>query len=226
MDDLKSALILSHKLINTIVSPSFVKGLDKPWLSNHPISKVEAVRNKVVKSIKLKISRELRDNNQSACYQYLNGFEACLGLKLSKSEKKGLVTVFVYNDYLLIDKLLREASRGIQLTGRDQAAQFECHELLSELRDFLFIKDTIENGSGHKGLDVIIEKWFSVKPVSFFANGYVSDLFISDRLACLNPEAKITHISCMKEYLSTFSLDSKEVDGYACDGRFLAKLVA
>jgi hypothetical protein len=226
MKNLKSALISTYKLINTVMSPSFINSLDKPWVSKHPVSKVDAVKSKALIGMRVKIARELKYSNLPMCFKYLEALQSHFELSLTKSEQKGLVKGVTHSEYLEITELLYKASAELPRSSNLLSAQFECNELLTEIRDYLFIKDTIENGSGHAGLDRVIEKLFKTKAEKFFFGGYVTDLFVQDRLNCLKTELKITHIACYKDYLSTWSLKIAEADKFSDDRKLLLKLAA
>lgn len=222
MQNLSAPLALCFKLINTLSSKSFEMGLRMPWTGAGNSENIQAIQKKATSDLQRTRDRFLESNDVSKVLSYLDHLQVVKEIKLKKSEQKGLIRSLELNNYCLLNDFICNVSAAHRPFGELQSAQFECHELIRAVMDYFLMKDTVENGTGHSGLDEIVQNLLNTKPVSFFENGYNQDLFICDRLFIINGEGKKPYtIRCHKNYLSTYILgkqgnpeDDKHYDFY------------
>jgi hypothetical protein len=196
-------LSLSFKLINTITSKSFRKSLVTLWQGAEASENIFAVNNKACNELERKIRLFERHNDISIVYNYLESLCNEHGIKVKAADKKGLIRDFTIDTYTEVSRFLRDLSSKSKPFGQMQHAQFETHELLWSLIDYLLIKDSVEKGTGHNKLDALIQKLFNTKPKAFFERGYIGDLFVADRLALHLRPKECFQIMCKRDYLST-----------------------
>ena len=108
-------------------------------------------------------------------------------------------------EYLSVKDFLQEHSYRFKSTSQTAEAQFQLHELIGSMMDYLLIKDSIENGTGNKLLDRMMGVLLHTKPATFFEKGYLADLFVIDRIS-VNSDSSPKFIQCKTQYLSTLGL--------------------
>lgn len=217
MESYASTIALCFKLINKLASKSFTKRLSNPWVGAQENDNIKAVQLKSVKSVKSDLDRFLKHNKFQEIFDYLELLQKEKEVKINKVYKKGILQQLTIQDYKDVDHFICNVSSPFHPPIDMQTSQFECHRLLRTAIDFLIIKDTIENGAGYSPLDNIIQELLNTKPVSFFENGYLADLFVIDRLSCIYSPENIKAIRCYKDYLSTWSTDNAEYEEDAPD---------
>lgn len=196
-------LSLCFKLINTLNSKSFRKSLVTLWHGAASSENIFAVNNKACKDLQRKIDMFERHDDISIAYNYLESLCSEQGIGIKAADKKGLIRDFTLDTYSEVSRFLMGFSSTVKPYGQMQYAQFETHELLWSLLDYLLIKDSVEKGTGHNKLDSLIQKFFKTKPKDFFERGYIGDLFVSDRLALHQRPSECHQIMCKRDYLST-----------------------
>lgn len=183
MDNIFSSVVLCFKLLNTVVSSKFQKSLSKPWVGADSNQRVAAIQEKATLELKRIMKIYFKNLDRTNADGYLESLLEHKKISVRKSDKKVIVSNFGVDEYSLVrDLICRESSR-YQVFGKLASDKFECHELLNEIINYLLIKDSVENGTGIKTLDSVISTLLLSKPISFFSEGYINDLFISDRIA-------------------------------------------
>jgi hypothetical protein len=212
MDNLSAPLSLCFKLINTAASSSFTSSLEKPWVGKGKQENIQAIQKKAVKDLQFVLNRFLKWGDVSQATEYLNHLQTIKGIKLNKAEKKGLVRAITLDEYVCLNSFICNVSGDYRPIGATQSAQFDCHEVVRCIMDYLLIKDTVENGAGHQGLNNVIKSLIENKESEFFLNGYIADLFIIDRVILLSGSNRYKYLRCNRKYLSTQTLVEKSAN--------------
>jgi len=208
IEKITHSVILAYKLINTLQSKTFERSLTHLWESTSN-DNVFAIQNKFCNEISRKLVSFKRHNTAQEIYSYLDHLCDVKGLKVRKSDKKGLVKSFSIKDFDLASMFVYKVSVPFRTVSEYQSSQFECHEKIGDLKNFLLAKDSVENGTGIPKLDTIIQKLIDTKSVDFFKGGYLTDLFVCDRYAMYQHPGEVVSIRCNKSYLSTHAVRDK-----------------
>jgi hypothetical protein len=207
--EIKESVILAYKMVNTLHAKSFLKSLTKPWLGADTSPILSAIQGKALDDIDRKLKQFNKYNAFDLLYQYLDHLAEAKKIVIKKSEKKGILTGMSVEEYIVAANFVYKVSVSVQAYSEMTTAQFEAHLLLTELRMYLLLKDSVENGTGFKGLDKIFTTLSETKPVSFFNDGHPVDLLVIDRLAMHNNPSKILYIKTNRNFLSTRQVKDK-----------------
>lgn len=209
MSDFKDNIVLAYKLTNTISSKSFVRSLWSLWIGAESQGlrgdNVMAIHCKMSGSLLTKLDRFCRHESFDGIFAYLDRLAVHGNITLRRSDKSGTVKSFGVTEYKLFSEFVYNFSIHFRPSGSLQSDQFNCHELLWEIANYLMVKNTIEHGSGFSRYDDILESMLSNKPTDFFKNGYISDFFIHDRITLLT-DKDVRFIASQKSYLSTTTM--------------------
>ena len=207
------ALIACFKLLNTLKAKSFRKSLKGLWRGASSSDNIFVVNNKACNELQRKIDLFERHDDIAITYLYLDELSLDLSIKVKAADKKGLMSEIDIDTYCAVSQFLMQVSQKQKYFGQLQYAQFQTHELLWSLIDYLLIKDSVENGTGHAKLDGLIQKFFKTKPKAFFERGYIADLFVADRLALHLRPKECFQIMCKRDYLSTLMVGRDQHSG-------------
>lgn len=206
------SLSFIYKLLNTVNSPSFNKQLASPWKNALHSDQIVAINTKALHEFQAKVDMFNRYHSISELHAYLDEIISTSTISIKAASKKGLMSDVTLDQYVEITAFLRQHSYGFKPTVQSSQAQFQFHELLNAMMDYLLIKDGIENGMGHIKLDSVVQSLLKTKPTTFFEQGYLSDLFILDRISVFSGNS-LKFIQCNIRYLSTTGInDDKNVD--------------
>jgi hypothetical protein len=200
--DIKKAFILTYKLVHTLKSKSFSKRLLSDWACDQSNENMLAIQNKAKNAVKSKLNSFNRSESFDIILGYLDHLASEKEINVKKAEVKGLIKNISVDEYRLTRSFIYKVSAQYRKIFHS-SGQFYCHELVGEILDYLLIKDGLENGTGLAGLDEIIKTLIAVKPSSFFSDGYINDLFISDRLQISDFPFEVAALRCNRSYLST-----------------------
>lgn len=207
MENTGAVLILAHKLLNTMQSPSFQKSLTKLWVGAVQSDAIMTIQNKAAGGVSSKIATAKRHGDIHGAITYIEQLAAMIGVKVRKGDTKGLVNTVTPREYDDLRNFICDVSSKRMVIGELQQQQFQCHELLVAMAQYLVIKDSVENGTGISSLDAVIKTLLETKPVDFFRNGHPADIFVHDRIAMLNHPKACQILRCSKYWLSTYMLD-------------------
>jgi len=201
-------LSLSFKLIRTIYSTQFKNDLNKDWAKSKNSEKIKAIQIKCQNSMK-KALNNLNPITMEELESYLTWLQMKTGNKVLAADKKGLIKKMDIKDHIsIINFIYASASYKTNgEVGKDlERYQFELHQVFHGAIDYMAIKNTIEYGGVNTVFDNTLKKLLLTKPVSFFEKGYLNDFFICDQSSAFeNPKNNQT--LCMKEYMSTWTID-------------------
>jgi hypothetical protein len=208
--DIKNALIVTYKLVNTLKSNSFNKSLLQLWDVSESRDNILAIQSKVKNDLDSKMDRFNRHYSYDVIFDYLDQLAREKKIVLRKSDMKGLIKEISFEEYRLVRTFIYKVSAQYHTFFQYQNGQFHCHELVGGILDYFLIKDGIENGTGLDSLDKIINDLLKNKPSQFFSNGYINDLFISDRLQIAEFPFEVVSLRSRKSYLSTCAIANSD----------------
>jgi hypothetical protein len=192
------------KLVNTMSADSFASRMNKPWKFAKGSENITAIQGKVTQELVKAVDMFLKWNDFEDIYSYLDAVQKDLGIKLSKSNKKGLVCDIDVKMYSEVYDFAVSKNYSFRQYGIADDVQFYSSELMFAMLKYLLFKDTVENGSGNSSLDKVISELIDTKPVDFFERGFLHDLFVNDRLSLLNNDSKAKYLVSRKEHISTY----------------------
>lgn len=198
-----SMISLAHRLINTFMSPTFLKRLDTPWKGAIESTNIATIQQKLAKEIRSRIKHYQRYPAQDEVKAYLEHLQIQYNIRLKSADKKGQLTSISIREHANIIDFVRSFSAQYRSPTEHQNGQFECHQMLQMVAEYFTTKGAIEDGTGIKGLDATIKKLIDTKPTDFFARGFLSDLFVADILACFKYKSEVKYIRCKNDILST-----------------------
>lgn len=207
---MKQAIILAHKLINTMESASFSKGLTQLWVGVTKCNNAFEIQSTSCSAIASKLASFTRRHTFSELRDYLDHFAAVKGVKILKAQQKGLINAMSMEDYVVLRDFIYSESAKYRPVGSLSGKQFEFHELVWEMADYFLVKDAVEHGTGIPALDRMIESLLFTKPAQFFKSGFIKDLFIIDRLNIIEHAENVAYIRTHNDYLSTQVLNHDE----------------
>lgn len=210
---ISNALPVAFKLIKTASSKLFNRNLDKNWAKADTCSNIKVIQEKCQKEMQ-KALHNLSNETLIGIESYLDYLEKETNVKVLANSKRGLIRNAEITMHILVSKFIYASARQ-RVNGVLQRYQFECHELLHKIIDYLVIKDTVENGSGREAYDNTMHKLLTTKPNSFFERGFLGDFFITDQ-ASSHEDPECNQTLCMKDYLSTWTVSTcdknKDID--------------
>lgn len=203
--DYTAALSLAYRLVQTAGSKSFSKRLKSLW-NGKSSDVICAIRRKAENDLWFQLRNTMSDNIQmlTEFVRVLDYHCENLGVLVKTKDRKGLVSSLTTHEHTLLRDLLYQMAKNRFIPLEIAQDDFLCRNALSALCDYFYIKDGVESGLNHKGLQNVFNKLLATKPPSFFRKGIVSDLLVCDRNN-LESGREIKYLVCMKEYLSTIS---------------------
>ncbi|TNC80809.1 MAG: hypothetical protein C9356_11845 [Oleiphilus sp.] len=205
-------LSLFFRLINTLHAPSFKQRIKRPWKGAQNANR-KAIQEKATSDLCFLVRNFGTPDDLKAAHMYLKALGEHLGVTVKAAATKGLIKGMSLPDYQQVEHFLCHVSAVYRPVGELGAFQFACHEQIRALMDYFLLKDSLENGTGHEGLDKLIAKLITNKSPVFFSSGYLTDIFVIDRIVLSKPDSAVRFIRCHKDYLSTQPLGESEARG-------------
>lgn len=210
------AVSISYKLLNLLNLKSLSRFTASPWkYSNN--QNIRIIQEKATNDLYVTVNRFKSNYEFSFVFSYLDNLIKDKNIYVLSSQKKGTKCDLNLDESIVLFKFMSQISSSTTYVvhGATQQQQFQFHELLSAVINYLLIKDSINNGMGNIHLDNIIKNMVEVKPARFFEMGYLSDIFVSDRLT-LKLRKGIKFLRCNSNWLSTDCFETIPVkdDGF------------
>ncbi|MGF1827462.1 hypothetical protein [Vibrio splendidus] len=209
LDAIKPLLITAYKLLNTLDSKSFKSHLKTNWKwSTNQYPQVYAVCEEKANA---EISYTLKHHNPefSKAVFFLNWFTERTGIKIKKSETKGLLHNSNLEDLNNLMSLIYEHTGSTIYNSDIEVGRFTFHEFIHAFINYRSVRIGIEQGLPPK-IQKAFDSMLNTKPVIFFKKGYITDLFLLDALNEIQLKDKFNLLRCAKTHLSTWRVD--EVD--------------
>lgn len=195
-------LPMFFKLVRTATSKSFLNSLKKTWKGSDTNVNIKAIESRSKASLKRSLDHH-GDQDNATFEAYLTSFQEHKGVKLTQADKSGLVKSLNISTFSQLDSLIYESYR-YKVYNHLTGAQFNFHQVVRAMIEYLIIKETIENGSNNITFNGIIQTLLKNKPPEFFERGYINDLFVCDQVVLFNSPNDCLKILCRSDYLSTY----------------------
>lgn len=196
-----NGLIVAFGFAKQALSKRFINQMAKPW--NMAIPGCEAIQAKALSDFTF-ASRAWTGYTLDDALTYLQQLGRLTGNDITTKalmDSKPSMSNEVYND--VRDAIAKSARQ--YFAGLD-GSRFKFNELVAATIDLLMIKNSLENGTGHEGLDSALKAMVANKPASFFTSGYVADLLVHDRIYVAKFGTRTGCVRCVADHLSTIIL--------------------
>lgn len=209
LDAFKPMLITAYRLLNTLDSKSFKSHLQTNWkwsTNQHP--EVYAVcEEKANADISSKLKQFYPDFSKAV--SFLNWFTERTGIKIKKSEVKGMLHNSKLEDLSNLMSLIYQHTGDSIYNSDIEVGRFTFHEFIHAYINYRSVRIGIEQGLPPK-IQKAFDLMLNTKPVIFFKKGHLTDLFLIDALNEIQLEDKFNFLRCAKTHLSTWRVE--EVD--------------
>lgn len=176
------SLILVSKLMNTLASQSFLADIQKPWSGADNNQNITAIQEKAAFNLDKHIEAMSKPGVKEEVLAYLDEFNRVHEAGVNKAGTNGLITSLSFEHAKQAKRFVYDHSDGFRPGRELQSGQNKFHDLLDGVVTWFVVKDSVENGTGIAGLDRIIKDLLETKSFEFFRDGFIADLFYSDRL--------------------------------------------
>lgn len=205
---MKNSFIIAHKLLNTFESASFAKSITAVWVSYLPeaAKNVEAIQQKQTKLFQRYFKDYLKED-VNAAREYLFSLGKAHGICVKKAEIKGVFNTFTIDQrkelYDLIYRVINEQA-SFNVNMQFSVGRFNFCEISYAMSDYMVIKESVTTPSSNAKYENVKRTILGEKPASFFADGYLSDLFVCDQHN-IHFDKEIKFIETASKHLSTKS---------------------
>ncbi len=179
-DQLTRGMVSAFKLTNTYYGKQIQRLISQQPIHEHfQVPTTDILINKNVASIKRSLAARLPSTTHAEAIDLLNRESQRLGIEVSSNDKKGQLTTFTPQQSIDLQELIYELALAQHLSSVDHRISFDIRQALYDLKIFLLSRTTIEHGFDNVEYHAVVRRLLKTKPDSYFASGYLCDLFSS-----------------------------------------------